>query len=252
MNSVIGNPSEYQHFWTVFVLTKVDNTVKNRERKSWRGEPNTPDYRAGYEKALLTARNLQSERDRVVNELRKLSNETGKGKQYSVKKTAAGTGDLTLSKQNATNKHGNSDGICMRSGLTLFCISTLQRLRWFSMHGVPRIVNARRRLRQLMVGPGWGPAKALPVDGIYHGPICLPIPINTVYVGLGNQEIFLRPSPWCNPLFSLLRTSRRPIGSLLSLGVPVLTKFNGCLQFLKSSWHVTAVSQNATLLCLMN
>ena len=28
--------------------------------------------------ALLTARNLQSERDRVVNELRKVSNETGK------------------------------------------------------------------------------------------------------------------------------------------------------------------------------
>ena len=86
LNSVIGNPSEYQHFWTVFVPTKVDNTVKNRERKSWRGEPGTSDYRAGYEKALLTARNLQSERDRVVNELRKLSNETGKGKQYSGQK----------------------------------------------------------------------------------------------------------------------------------------------------------------------
>ena len=50
-----------------------------------------------------------------------------------------------------------------------------------------------------MVGPGCGPAQALPVDGIYHGPIRLPIPINTVYVGFGNQEIFLRPSPWCNP-----------------------------------------------------
>ena len=70
----------------MFVPTKVDNTVKNRERKSWRGEPGTSDYRAGYEKALLTARNLQSERDRVVNELRKLSNETGKGKQYSGQK----------------------------------------------------------------------------------------------------------------------------------------------------------------------
>ena len=78
LNSVIGNPSEYQHFWTVFVPTKVDNTLNNRERKSRRGEPGTSDYRAGYEKALLTARNLQSERDRVVNELRKLSNETGK------------------------------------------------------------------------------------------------------------------------------------------------------------------------------
>ena len=50
-----------------------------------------------------------------------------------------------------------------------------------------------------MVGPGWGPAHALPVDGIYHGPIRLLIPINTVYVGFGNQKIFLRPSPWCNP-----------------------------------------------------
>ena len=50
-----------------------------------------------------------------------------------------------------------------------------------------------------MVGPGWGPAHALPLDGVYHGPIRLPIPINTVYVGFGNQEIFLRPSPWCNP-----------------------------------------------------
>ena len=53
-------------------------------------------------------------------------------------------------------------------------------------------------------------------------------------------------------LCSSLRTSRRPIGSSLSLGVPVLTKFNGCLQFLGSSWHVTAVSQNAMLSCLMN
>ena len=64
----------------------MDNTVKNRERKSWQGEPGTSDYRAGYEKALLNARNLQSERDRVVNELRKLSNVTGKGKQYGGQK----------------------------------------------------------------------------------------------------------------------------------------------------------------------
>ena len=42
--------------------------------------------KAGYEKALLTAKNLQSERDRVVNELRKLSNESGKGKQCSGQK----------------------------------------------------------------------------------------------------------------------------------------------------------------------
>ena len=53
--------------------------MKNRERKSWRGEPGTSDYRAGYEEARLTARNLQAEGDREVNELRKLSNETGKG-----------------------------------------------------------------------------------------------------------------------------------------------------------------------------
>ena len=65
--------------------------------------------------------------------------------------------------------------------------------------GVLRIVNVRRQLRQLMVRPGWGPAQALPVNGIYDGPICLPIPINTVYVGFGNQKNFLRPSPWCNP-----------------------------------------------------
>ena len=50
-----------------------------------------------------------------------------------------------------------------------------------------------------MVGPGWGPAQTLPVNGIYHGPIRLPMPINTVYVGFGNQKIVLRPSPWCNP-----------------------------------------------------
>ena len=67
------------------------------------------------------------------------------------------------------------------------------------MHRVPRIVNVRRRLRQLMVGPGWGLAQALPVNGIYHGPIRLPIPISTVCVGFGNQKIFLRPSPWCHP-----------------------------------------------------
>ena len=52
--------------------------------------------------------------------------------------------------------------------------------------GVPRIVNVRR-------------PQALPVNGIYHGPIRLPMPINTVYVGFGNQKNVLRPSPWCNP-----------------------------------------------------
>ena len=64
----------------------MDNTVKYRERKSWQGEPGTLDYRAGYEKAHLNARNLQSDRDRVVNELRELSNVTGKSKQYGGQK----------------------------------------------------------------------------------------------------------------------------------------------------------------------
>ena len=83
VDSVIGNPSEYKQFWTVFVPTsKGHNTGKSREGKGWRGDPGTSDYKAGYEKALLNARNLQSDRDRVVNELRKLSNVTGKGKQY--------------------------------------------------------------------------------------------------------------------------------------------------------------------------
>ena len=87
LNSVIGNPSEYQHFWTVFVPnSKGDNTGKSREGKSWRGDPGTSHYKAGYEKALQAARNFQSELDRVVNELRKLSNESGKGKQYSGQK----------------------------------------------------------------------------------------------------------------------------------------------------------------------
>ena len=62
----------------------MEKTVKGRERKSWRGSSGTSDYKAGYEKALLTARNLQSERDRVVNVLRNLSNESVKGKQYGL------------------------------------------------------------------------------------------------------------------------------------------------------------------------
>ena len=52
LSSVIGNPSEYQHFWTVFVPnSKGDNTGKSREGKGWRGEANTSEYRAGYEKS---------------------------------------------------------------------------------------------------------------------------------------------------------------------------------------------------------
>ena len=206
-------------------------TLKNRERKSWRGDPGTSDYRAGCEKALLTARNLQSERDRVVNELRKLSNETGKGKQYSGQKYRC-------------RDRGPDTEQTKRKIALVFHVSIPS--------GVPRIVNARRRLRQLMVGPGWGPAHALPVDGIYHGPICLPIPINTVYVGFGNQEIFLRPSPWCNPSVFFTEYEQEANWIFAQFGRLRAAKFNGCLQFLGSSWHVTAVSQSATLLCFMN
>ena len=103
LNSVIGNPSEYQHFWTVFVPnTKVDNTVEGRERKSWRGDPGTSDYKAGYEKALLTARNLQSERDRVVNELRKLPMSLEKVSSTAVKKKR--------------RRDRSPDGNCMKPG----------------------------------------------------------------------------------------------------------------------------------------
>ena len=36
LSSVIGNPSEYQHFWTVYVPnSKGDNNGKNREGKGW-------------------------------------------------------------------------------------------------------------------------------------------------------------------------------------------------------------------------
>ena len=53
---------EYQHFWTVFVpISKMDNTVKGRQRMSWRGSSGTSVYKAGYGKALFTAKILQSE-----------------------------------------------------------------------------------------------------------------------------------------------------------------------------------------------
>ena len=255
LNSVIGNPSEYQHFWTVFVPTKMDNTVKNREPKSWRREPGTSDYRAGYEKALLTARNIQSERDRVVNELRKLSNETGKGKQYSGQKDRRrDRGPDT--EQTQRNKHTRESWwdlhVGPRSVLHFNAPKIVLVFHASLPSGVPRIVNARRRLRQLMVGPGWGPANAFPVDGIYHGPIRLPIPTKQCMWDSAIRIFFFDLHRGAILLCSSLRTSRRPIGSLLSLGVPELTNFNGCLQFLGSTWHVTAVSQNAMLLCLMN
>ena len=48
-----------------------------------------------------------------------------------------------------------------------------------------------------------------------------------MYVGFGNQEIFRRLSPRSILLCTSLMPSKRPSGSLLSLGVPRLTKFNG-------------------------
>ena len=101
-----------------------------------------------------------------------------------------------------------------------------------------------------MVGPGWGPANAWPVNGIFHGPICLPIPIDTVYGDSAIRRFFCDLHRGAIRLCTSLMTSKRPIGSLLSLGVPGLTKFNGCLPFLGSSWHVTAVSQCAMLLLI--
>ena len=85
-------------------------------------------------------------------------------------------------------------------------------------------------------------------DGIYHGPICLPIPLNTVYVKIGNQEFFFSATfTVVNPFVYFTEDEYRPIGSLLSLGVPGLSKFNGCLPFLGSSWHVSTVRQCAML-----
>ena len=185
----------------------MDNTVKGRERKSWRGSSGTSDYKAGYEKALLTARNLQSERDRVVNVLRNLSNESVKGKQYG------------LTRQRSKDCAGFPS----------------VPSEWGALH------QCQAPFEKLRIGPGWGPANAGPVNGIYNGPTCLPIPMNTVYVGFGNQEIFRRPSPWSILLRTSPMTINKPIGSLLSLGVPGLTEFNGCLQFWGSSLHVIAV-----------
>ena len=65
-----------------------------RVEKAKAGENKVPrNTKAGYEKALLNARNFQSDRDRVINELRKLSNVTGKGKQYDGQKDRRGIGD---------------------------------------------------------------------------------------------------------------------------------------------------------------
>ena len=45
--------------------------------------------------------------------------------------------------------------------------------------------------------------------------------------GIRQPEFFLRPSPWSILLCTSLWMSNKPIGSLLSLGVPRLTKFIG-------------------------
>ena len=68
------------------------------------------------------------------------------------------------------------------------------------------------------------------MNGIYHGPIrCRYQKIQCMW----DSAIRKLSSTFTvvQPLCSLLRTNRRPIGSLLSLVAPVLTKFNGYLQF---------------------
>ena len=84
-----------------------------------------------------------------------------------------------------------------------------------------------------MIGPGWGPANAWPVKGIYHGPICLPI-YNKYSVCVwdsANRKFFCDLHRGSILLCTSLKTGKRLIGSLLSLGVPGLTEFNGCLPF---------------------
>ena len=115
LGSVRQTKSEYQHFWTVFVPnSKMDNIVKSRERKCWRGNSCTSDYKTGYERALLTARNIQSERDRVVNVLRKLSTESARGMQYGGQKDRRRDRGPKWSKQNVTSTHENLDGNCTK------------------------------------------------------------------------------------------------------------------------------------------
>ena len=96
--------------------TVKETTLGRVEKAKAGGETGTSDYKAGYEKALQAARNLQSERDRVVNELGKLSNESGKASRTAVKKTVAETRDQKPSNHNVTSTHGNPDGSCMRTG----------------------------------------------------------------------------------------------------------------------------------------
>ena len=61
-------------------------------------------------------------------------------------------------------------------------------------------VKVRHRLQRLGVEPGWSLASAYLVNDIDHDQFRLPMLIDMVYVGCGFPEIFLRPSPWCNPV----------------------------------------------------
>ena len=65
--------------------------------------------------------------------------------------------------------------------------------------GLPRIVAARQRVIDLVLGPGFLPQKFSKVKDIIRGPVVLPLPLDTFYVGSGQRFIRVRPSPWCNP-----------------------------------------------------
>ena len=87
------------------------------------GETQVPRItKLGHETALLAARNLQSEWDRVVNELRKLSNESGKGRN------AASRPDVLRSSMMFEHRSSKSDfflffsrekNVCQKSSKTM-------------------------------------------------------------------------------------------------------------------------------------
>ena len=141
---------------------RANNTVKGRERKCLRNS-GTSDYKTGYERALLTARNLQSERDRVVNVLRKLSNESARGKQYGGQKDRRRDRAPEM-EQTQRNKHARQSGWELHETWRQLLIKP--RSVWRNnapkialvFHaalpsGVPCIVNARRRLQELVIRP---------------------------------------------------------------------------------------------------
>ena len=163
--------SEYQHFWTVFVPnSKMNNTVKGRERKCWRGNSGTSDYKTRYERALLTSRNLQSERDRVVNVLRKLSNESARGMQYGGQKNRRRDRGPEV-EQTQRNKHARESGWELHEtwrqlliGLRFVWRNNAPRIALVFHASLPRgvlyIVNTRRRLQESMIRPDRGLANA--------------------------------------------------------------------------------------------